>query len=53
MNEEEKLAVAKLLNLLMALAVNAEMSDQSHKNIWAAAEVFGISKLELLEACRK
>jgi len=53
MTEEQKLAVTKLLNLLMALAVNAEMSDQSHKDIWEAAEAFGISKLDLLKACRK
>jgi len=49
-NEEQKLAVAKILNLLMALAVNANMTDQSHKDIWDAAEAFGISKLDLLKA---
>lgn len=50
MNEEQKLAVAKLLNLLMALAVDAQLSDQSHHDIWGAAEAFGISKLDLLKA---
>jgi len=50
MNTEQKLAVARLLNLLMALAVNADMSGQAHKDIWAAAETFGISKTDLLKA---
>ena len=53
MNEEQKLALAKLLNLLMALAVDAGLSDQSHKDIWDAAEAFGISKLDLLKAVRQ
>ncbi len=50
MNDEHKLAVAKLLNLLMALSVDANMGDQSHKDIWDAAAVFGISKIDLLKA---
>ncbi len=53
MNDEQKLAFAKLLNLLMALAVGANLSDQSHQDIWGAAEAFGISKIDLLEACSK
>ena len=52
MNEEQKLAVAKILNLLMALSVGANLSNQSHKDIWDAAETFGISKLDLLKATR-
>jgi len=52
MTEEQKLAVCKLLNLLMALSVNANFSEQSHKDIWDAAEAFGISKIELLKAVR-
>ena len=50
MTDEQKLATAKLLNLLMALCVDANLSDQSHKDIWDAAEAFGISKIELLKA---
>ena len=50
MNGEQKLAIAKLLNLFMALAVDANMSDQSHKDIWDAAETFDISKIDLLRA---
>ncbi len=53
MNEEQKLAVAKILNLIMALAVGADLSDQSHKDIWDAAEAFGISKIDLLKATTK
>ena len=53
MNEEQKLAVAKLLNLLMALAVDANMSTQAHHDIWGAAEAFGITKLDLLRAVSK
>ena len=50
MNEEQKLAVCKLLNLLMALSVDAQFSSQSHQDIWSAAEAFGISKMDLLKA---
>ncbi len=50
MDEKQKLAVAKLLNLLMALAVDASLSTQAHTDIWDAAEAFGISKLDLLKA---
>jgi len=50
MNDEQKLAVCKMLNLLLALAVSNNLSDQSHKDIWDAAEAFGISKIELLKA---
>jgi len=50
MDEKQKLAICKLLNLLMALSVNSGMSDQSHKDIWDAAEAFGISKMDLLKA---
>ena len=52
MNDEQKLAIAKMLNLLMALVVSANMNEQSHKDIWNAAETFGISKLDLLKACK-
>ena len=50
MTDEQKLALAKMLNLLMALAVNSDFSSQSHRDIWDAAEAFGISKLDLLKA---
>lgn len=50
MTPEQKLAVAKVLNLLLAIVVNQDFTDQSHKDIWAAAEAFGISKLDLLKA---
>ena len=52
MNDEQKLALCKLLNLLMALAVDANLSDQAHRDIWSAAEAFGISKMDLLKAVR-
>ena len=50
MSEEQKLAIAKMLNLLMALSVDANLSDQARRDIWDAAEAFGISKLDLLKA---
>lgn len=50
MTPEQKLAVAKILNVLIALCVDANLSSQSHKDIWDAAEAFGISKLDLLKA---
>ena len=53
MTEEQRLAAMKILNLLMALSVHAELSDQAHKDIWDAAEAFGISKLDLLRAVSK
>ncbi len=53
MTDEQKLAIAKLLNLLMALCVDANFSDQSHKDIWDSAETLGISKLDLLSATSK
>jgi hypothetical protein len=52
MTDEQKLALAKMLNLLMALAVASDFSSQLHHDIWDAAEAFGISKLELLKATR-
>ena len=50
MTDEQKLAFAKLLNLVMALAVDANFSEQSHKDIWSIAESFDISKIDLLRA---
>jgi len=53
MTEDQRLAVCKILNLLMALAVDSGFSEQSHKDIWDAAEAFDISKLDLLKAVSK
>lgn len=52
MNDEQKLALCKVLNLLMALVDDAEFSIQAHKDIWDCAEAFGISKLDLFNATR-
>ena len=53
MNEEQKTAVCKLLNLLMALSVDAGFDAQAHRDIWDAAEAFDITKLDLLKAVSK
>ncbi len=53
MNDEQKLAVSKLLNLVMALAVDANFSNQYHKDIWSCGEAFGISKIDLLKAVHR
>jgi hypothetical protein len=52
MTNEQKIALTKVLNLVMALAVHADLSPKAHQDIWFAAEAFGISKSDLLKACR-
>lgn len=46
----EQTAFAILINCLASLGVNAEMNETYNHDIWKAAELMGISKLDLLKS---
>ena len=50
MNEEQKLAICLLLNLVLALVDHADFSETATKDIKRIAKAFDIEPLDLIKA---
>ena len=50
---QEQAAFAMLVNCLTSLGVAAEMNEQFHADLWRAAELMGISRLDLLKRLKQ
>jgi len=52
LNEKQKQAIALITNCLLSLGVEADMNETFNEDLWKAAELFGVSKLDLLMSCQ-
>ncbi len=48
----EKTAFAILVNCLTSIGVDCGMNDQYNRDLWRAAELMGISRLDLLRSIK-
>ena len=48
MTDQQK-AVALIINCLLGLGVSANMGERYNKDLWKAAELLGVSKVDLLK----
>ena len=49
-NEQQAFAI--LVNCLTSLGVDSGMNDQYNRDLWAAAELMGIGRIDLLKAIK-
>ena len=49
---DEQTAFAILVNCMTSLGMDGGMNDQFNRDLWRAAELMGISRLELLRAIK-
>lgn len=50
MTAEEKKGMMLLINCLMSCGLQLDKNDQFARDLWTAAELMGISKLDLLKS---
>lgn len=48
LTEEQKQAMIRIINLLMAVIQKLDLNDQAKADLFDAADLLGISKLDLL-----